>query len=515
MAESGFRKWIITITVIFASLLEIVDTTVVNVALTNIMGNLGATLEEVAWLITAYAVANVIILPMSGWLSAKFGRRNYFVFSIMLFTLASLGCGNSTNIWELALFRFIQGIGGGALLSTSQSILFETFKPEERGMANAIFGIGVVIGPTLGPTLGGFITDHFSWPWIFYINLPLGIIAALLAMYYIRDQKEVQKPPRVDWWGIMLLITSVGALQVVLERGEAEDWFETTYISLLTLVSIIGVLLFIWREMSIDHPVVDLRILKDRSLAIGMIFTFVLGFGLYASVFVLPIFVQNLLGFTAQQTGEIFIPSGLVTIIVMPIVGTLLKKNFPAQLLAACGFVLFFVFTSQLSQQTLASGEHDFFYPLLIRGIGMGFLFVPLTTLALSGLNHRNMAQGVGLNNMMRQLGGSFGVALMTTFIQQRVAKHFNDLIAHVTVYDTQVQQRLTAYTQAFIQKGYAYADAQQVALKALNGAVMKQAMLMAYTDAFWIVGVFFLFCIPFLAFQRKSKAAVAVEGAH
>lgn len=516
MAETGFSKWIITITVILASLLEIVDTTVVNVALSQIQGNLGATLEDVAWLITAYAVANVVILPMTGWLSAKFGRRNYFVFSILLFTVASVLCGNSTNIWELAAFRFIQGIGGGALLSNSQAILFETFKPEERGMANAIFGIGVVIGPTLGPTLGGFITDHFSWPWIFYINLPIGIIAALMSLYFIKDNQHVKKPEGNDWLGIFLLVLSVGSLQVVLERGESEDWFEATYISVLTLISIVGVLLFIWRELEAKHPVVDLRILKDRSLAIGMIFTFVLGFGLYASVFVLPIFVQSLLGFTAQQSGELFIPSGLVTVFIMPIVGMLLRKNFPAQLLAGVGFLLFYVFTSMLSKQTMLSGESDFFYPLLIRGIGMGCLFVPLTTLALSGLNSKNMTQGVGLNNMMRQLGGSFGVALMTTFIQNRIHKHTSDLVSHVTVYDTTALQRLNMYVQAFLQKGYSYADAQMAAYKALYGSVMKQAMLMSYTEAFWVVGVFFLICIPFLVFQRKSKnAAVSMEGAH
>src|ERR1044071_9297 len=238
MAEKGFAKWIIVITVILAALLELIDSTVVNVALNDIMGNLGATLEDVAWVVTAYAVANVIILPMNGWLSARFGRRNYFAFSIALFTVASFLCGNAGNIWELIIFRFIQGIGGGALLSTSQSILFETFKPEERGMATAIFGIGVVLGPTFGPTLGGWITDHYSWPWIFYVNIPLGIIAALLTLTYIKNSEYHTRPPKTDWPGIFLLIAGIGSLQILLERGEAEAWFESRLITMLAFISV-------------------------------------------------------------------------------------------------------------------------------------------------------------------------------------------------------------------------------------------------------------------------------------
>ncbi|MEO5674402.1 MAG: DHA2 family efflux MFS transporter permease subunit, partial [Chitinophagales bacterium] len=429
MAEQGFRKWIITLTVILASLLELIDTTVVNVALPNIMGNLGATLEDVGWVVTAYAVANVIILPISGWLSLKFGRRNYFLFSIILFTVASFFCGNANNIWELIAFRFIQGIGGGGLLSTAQAILIETWPKEQLGMATALFGLGVVMGPTLGPTLGGYITDHFSWPWIFYINIPLGIIAVLMTLEFIRGLKDKSMANQgIDWLGIILLSVSVGSLQTVLERGESEDWFNTTYISVLAFVALAGLVGFAWRELTFDHPVVDLRILKNRAFSIGIFTTFILGFGLFGSVFIFPVFVQNLLGFTAQQTGEMLIPGGLSTIVMMPMVGILLRKGFPAQIMATLGFVLFFVFTEMLRQSNLESGWGDFALPLIVRGLGLSLLFVPLTTLALSGLTGKDIAQGTGLNNMMRQLGGSFGIAMITTILHLRQGYHRNIL---------------------------------------------------------------------------------------
>jgi DHA2 family multidrug resistance protein len=517
MAEVGFRKWIITITVILASLLELVDTTVVNVSLPQIMGNLGATLEDVGWVVTAYAVANVIILPMSGWLSLQFGRRNYFVFSIILFTVSSFFCGNAHNIWELVAFRFIQGLGGGGLLSTAQAILIETWPKEQLGMATAMFGLGVVVGPTLGPTLGGYITDQFSWPWIFYINIPLGIIATLLTLEYIRGMRDKSmQGQRIDWLGIFLLTVSVGALQIVLERGESEDWFETSYITVLSFVAVVGLLSFIWQELTIPTPVVDLRIMKSRAFAVGIFTTFILGFGLFGSVFIFPVFAQNLLGFTAQQTGELLIPGGLATIFMMPMVGQFLKRGFPAQIMAVFGFILFFVFTEMLRRSSLSSGWGDFVWPLVVRGIGLSLLFVPLTTLALSGLQGKDIAQGTGLNNMMRQLGGSFGIAIITTLLHLRQGYHRNQLLEHVNIYDPALNERVNMLTQSFVAKGFSLLDAQQAAYKAIEGAVLKQTYLLSYLDGFYFVGIFFLFCIPLLFLQPFKKAnPAAAAGAH
>jgi DHA2 family multidrug resistance protein len=518
MAEKGFAKWIIVVTVITAALLELIDSTVVNVALNQIMGNLGATLEDVAWVITAYAVANVIILPMNGWLAATFGRRNYFAFSIILFTVASFLCGNASNIWELIIFRFIQGIGGGALLSTSQAILFETFKPEERGMATAIFGIGVVLGPTFGPTLGGWITDHYSWPWIFYVNIPLGILAAILTITYIKNSDYHVKPPKTDRLGIGLLVVGIGALQVLLERGETEDWFETRYITVLAFVSAIAIITFIWWELRVEYPVVNLRVLTgSRQLAFGMTFTFILGFGLYASLFIFPIFVQGLLGWTAEQTGLLLMPSGLISLFVMPTVGALLRKGVPPQYLATIGFIMFFTFTYFLRTSNLSSGWSDFMWPQLIRGIGMGFMFVPITNFALGGLAPKDMAQGTGLNNMMRQLGGSFGIAAVATFIHSRSAFHRSTLLENINIYDTETQSRLGAYTAGFMQKGFDHGTAEMMANKALDGSVIRQSMLLSYMDNFWIVGIFFLCCIPLLLLQprTKSQAKISAADAH
>lgn len=515
MAETGLKKWIITITVITAALLELIDTTIVNVSMPQIQGNLGATLEDIAWITTGYAVANVIILPMSGWLGDKFGRKNYFLTSIIIFTIASFLCGNATSLEELVVFRILQGLAGGGLISTSQAILLETWPPEEVGTATAMFGLGAVVGPTLGPTIGGYITDHFSWPWIFYVNIPVGIIAAITTYLFVKPTAKEGAGKPIDWWGIILLALTVGSLQTVLEKGESEDWFATGYIIALTAITIIGGLLFVWRELSTEFPVVNFKIFKKKSFSIGMFTSFILGFGLYGSVFIFPIFCQNLLGFSALQTGEILLPGGIATIIMMPFIGKMLKKGIPAQFMATGGLFLFFVFLMMLSNSTLLSGTSDFFWPLIIRGIGLSLLFVPLTTLAIQDLQGKEIGQGTGLNNMGRQLGGSFGIAALTTFIHVRQGTHRNNLLTNINEYSTAFVERLNALTNGFISKGYTYLDAKAAALKAIEGTVIKQTMLLTYLDAYWIVGVIMLCCIPLLYFQKFKKNVSLPVDAH
>jgi DHA2 family multidrug resistance protein len=506
MAEKGLKKWVITFTVITASLLELIDTTIVNVAIPQIQGNLGATLEDVAWLSTGYAVANVIILPMSGWLGSRFGRKNYFLLSIILFTIASFLCCNATNLEELIAFRILQGLAGGGLISTAQAILIETWPREDVGIATALFGLGAVVGPTVGPTIGGYLLEISSWPLIFYVNIPVGILAAYCTYMFVRETPKDGKGMPVDWYGIALLAIAVGSLQTLLEKGESEDWFATPYITALAIASVVGLLLFIWREMSTDHPIVNFKIMRHRSFSVGMFTSFVLGFGLYGSVFVFPIFCQNLLGFSPLQTGELLFPGGLCTIVMMPFIGIMLKKNIPAQFMATIGMFLFFVFCSMLSNSTLQSGTNDFFLPLMIRGVGMALLFVPLTTLAIQDLKGAEIGQGSGLNNMMRQLGGSFGIAALTTLIHVRQGFHRSNLITNVNEYNPAFTERFNAFIHNFINKGYGYLDAKVLATKAIEGTVTKQSLLLTYNDAYWVAGLIMLCSIPLLYLQKFKK---------
>lgn len=499
MAKLTIDKWIVILTVISAALLQLIDTSIVNVSLIQMMGNLGATLGDISWVVTGYAASNVVMITLSGWLSSKFGRKNYFAASIILFTVSSVLCGISTNVWELVFFRVIQGIGGGGLLSTAQAILIETFPKEDIGLANAIFGVGVIIGPTIGPALGGYITDNYSWPWIFYINVPIGIIATICTLAFIKEPAEKMKTGRMDWFAIIFLAVGIGALQVVLEKGEKEDWFETTYIIILTVLAVVGLVAFVWRELIVKNPVVDLSIMKHRSFAVGSIFNFILGFGLFASVFVVPVFAQNILGFTATDTGYLMMPGSIVTGIMMPVVANVMKKKVSPYLLSGIGFVLFFIFTFLLSDLNLTVGEHDFFWPLIIRGIGLGMIFIPLTTISLSGLTGKEIPQGTALSNMIRQMGGSFGTAIMTTYISTRTKFHYETLRDHVSSFDITTQDRFQSFKNLFISKGYSVYEATQQALVSMQGAVMKQAQMLTYRDTFLIVGAFFIVCIPLL----------------
>ncbi len=515
MAKLTLDKWIVIATVISAALLQLIDTSIVNVSLIQMMGNLGATLGDISWVVTGYAASNVVMITLSGWLSSKFGRKNYFAASIILFTLSSILCGISTNVWELVFFRVIQGIGGGGLLSTAQAILIETFPKEDIGLANAIFGVGVIIGPTIGPALGGYITDNYSWPWIFYINVPIGIIATICTILFIKEPAEKMKTGPMDWWAIIFLAVGIGALQVVLEKGEKEDWFETTYITILSVSAVVGMIAFVWRELIVKSPVVDLSIMKYRSFAVGSIFNFILGFGLFASVFVVPVFAQNILGFTATDTGYLLMPGSIVTGIMMPVVAGFMKKNVSPYLLSGIGFILFFTFTYMLSDLNLTVGKEAFFWPLIIRGIGLGMIFIPLTTLSLSGLTGREIPQGTALSNMIRQMGGSFGTAIMTTYISSRTKFHVETLRDHISSFDALTRDRLNSFQNLFLSKGSSAYEAAQQALAAMQGALTKQALMLTYRDTFLVVGAFFIVCIPLLLLfigSKKTKSSPPVD---
>ncbi|MFB6454276.1 DHA2 family efflux MFS transporter permease subunit [Chitinophaga sp. Hz27] len=510
LIEYGSRRVIITITAIFCALLEIVDTTIVNVALNDMRGNMGATMSEIGWVITAYAIGNVIIVPMTSWLSQQFGRRNYFAVSIIIFTVASFLCGNSSTMWELVLFRFIQGVGGGALLVTSQTIITESYPPEKRGTAQAIYGLGVIIGPTLGPPLGGWITDNYAWPYIFYINIPIGVIATLLTLQFVRSPKygEKKSASEIDFLGIGLLAATVGSLQYVLERGQEDDWFNDPMITILAVTSALSLFFFIWRELTYKNPIVELRVLKNGNLRVGTILSFILGFGLYGSTFIIPLYTQGTLGWTATQSGMLMIPASLTTAFMMPIIGKLLEKGVPQQYLVAGGMFLFFVFCFWGYNVLTPSdtGSKDFFWMLNVRGIGMGLLFIPITTLALSSLKGQQIGQGAAFTGMMRQLGGSFGVALITTFMTRRTQMHRSDLVANLNVNNPDVVNRTAQLQHNFQGHGMDAGTALKSGYQLLDYSVMKQAATMSYMDVFLYLGIMFLICIPFVLMVKGNK---------
>jgi MFS transporter, DHA2 family, multidrug resistance protein len=510
----GFAKWIIVATVISATMLELIDTTIVNVALSQISGNLGATIEDASWVVTAYAIANVIVIPMTGFLASYFGRKNYYLASILIFTFSSYMCGNADGLWELVAWRFLQGVGGGALLSTSQAILFDTFEISERPIAAAIFGMGVIIGPTIGPTLGGMIVDNFHWSLIFDINVPVGIIAAFLVFNFIDKQPHEyninRKAIRIDYIGIVLLVVWVGSLQYILEKGQSEDWFAATHIVVLTIAAVVSFILFIWWELTTDSPAVNLSVLKNRTLAITTLLTFIMGMGMYCSMFVYPVWMQRVMGFTPTLTGESLFPGAIVAAIMMPIVGKQIQRGVPPKFLITFGFFSFAVFCFWMSTASAEAGVMFFFLPLLLRGFGAAMLSVPLTNQAVSGLTPMEMPQGIAINNMLRQLGGSFGIAFMNTYVARQYSVHRVQLLNYVTSDNPIAMERLNQTAGAVAAKGVNALDAHQVGLSLLDNVVTRQAYVLTYLDAFRIVGIFFILVLPVMLLVKKNNASAA-----
>lgn len=506
------KETILVVTVIAAAVMELIDTSIVNVALSHMSGNLGATLEDTSWVITAYAIANVIIIPITSFLVLRLGRRNYYIGSVIAFTFFSFMCGQASNIWTLVAFRFLQGIGGGALLSVSQAIVFEIFPKEKRNVASALFGIGVFVGPTIGPTLGGYITEFYDWPWIFYINVPIGITVAVICYMLLKEPPIKQEAGKVDWLGIFFLAIGVGSLQTVLERGETDDWFEANYIILLSVTAFFGLLLFIWWELKTNNPVVNLKVLRSKNLTLAAVLTFISGVGLFSSVFLTPVFAQRLLGFTPTQTGLLLLPGALLAIGGLIISATLLQKGVSPIVMITTGMLLFVLFSWQMSHLSLDASANRITTSLIWRAVGLAVVTVPLTTLAVSSLEPQDIPQGAALNNMMRQLGGSFGLAMVNTYLTNRNAVHRTDLVSNFTGDNPEAVKRISDYTGYFMQHGFGLLEAKQKALKVVDAVITKQSNLMSYDDAYLMVGIVFLFALPLLLLARKRKAGMQVK---
>jgi DHA2 family multidrug resistance protein len=500
------NKWIIALTVMLPTLIEIVDTSVVNVALDHIRGSLSAGIDESTWTITSYLVSNAIIIPMTGWLSRLFGRKRYLILSISLFTLSSLLCGMAWNLQSLIFFRVLQGIGGGALQPISQSILLETFPRKQHGMAMAIFGVGIMFGPIIGPLLGGWITDNWSWHWIFFINIPIGVVSILMVIFFIVDPHYMKRARmKIDYWGLAFLALGLGCLQIVLDKGQIEDWFSSPFITWFALISAASLIVFAIRELYAEHPIVNLRAFKNVTFSSGNGLMFFAFFNLFGSIVLLPIYLQTLMGYTATLAGMVLGPGGLATLIAMPIAGRLVTKVNPKGLLAF-GIIVAAWSTHLMSQFSLSADFHTVIWPRIVLGVGMGFLFIPLTTLTMSEIRKEDMANATSIYNLLRNLGGSFGVAFVTTMIARRGQLHEVRLIEHLTPYDINYQVATQKAAAMLQNHGFDPTMADQGGLGVIYRGLLKQASMMAFNDAFFLLSVFLICIVPLVLLMRKGK---------
>ncbi|MBI5099096.1 MAG: DHA2 family efflux MFS transporter permease subunit [Nitrospirae bacterium] len=500
------NKWLVALTVMLPTLIEIIDTSVVNVSLDHIRGSLSAAIDESTWTITSYLVSNAIIIPMTGWLSRYFGRKRYLIFSISLFTLSSLLCGLAWNLQSLVFFRVLQGIGGGALQPISQSVLLETFPPVQHGMAMAIFGVGIMFGPIVGPLLGGWITDNWSWHWIFFINIPIGIISILLVIFVIIDPPYMKRMKmKIDYWGLAFLAMGLGCLQIVLDKGEREAWFTSNFIIWLSIVSAVSLTLFIIIELFAEHPIVNLKTFKNLTFTTGNIIMFSAFFNLFGSIVLLPIFLQSLMGYTSTLAGMVLGPGGFATLIAMPIAGRLITKTNPRRLLGF-GIIVAAYSTYLMSQFNLAADFNTIIWPRVVLGVGMGFIFIPLTTMTMSGIRKEEMGNATGIYNLLRNLGGSFGVAFITTMITRRAQFHQTRLVEHLSPFNRSYQITSSQLSQIFQQKGFDPVTAQQAGLSSIYGQLLRQASMLSFNDAFYLLSILMTCTLPLLILMRRNK---------
>ncbi|HEY3490130.1 MAG TPA: DHA2 family efflux MFS transporter permease subunit [Candidatus Deferrimicrobiaceae bacterium] len=501
------NKWIIALTVMLPTLIEIIDTSVANVSLDHIRGSLSAGIDESAWVLTSYLVSNAVVIPMTGWLARTFGRKRYMIFSVSLFTFASLMCGAAQSLNMLIFFRVLQGIGGGGLQPMSQSVLLETFPPKEHGMAMALFGIGAMFGPIAGPLMGGYITDMMSWRWIFYINIPIGLFAIFMVSIFIEDPAYIRDAVKTkpDRWGIALLVVWVGSLQMILDKGQREDWFQSEFILVLSAVALLALLAFVMVELWFaEHPVVDLRVFRNVSFTTGNALMFIAFFNLMGSIVLLPLYAQMLLGYTATLAGYVLSPGGVATLVCMPITGRLITNHNPKYILFL-GIGLCAVATHLMSQFTLGADFAALMWPRIVLGFGMGFLFIPLTTLTLSSIPKREMGNATSAYNLLRNLGGSVGIAFSTTIFGRRAQLHQAHLTEHLTWFDRGFTE---AIARGRMLMGHGMpelaASADRMTMGRLYAQAVRQATMMGFNDAFWILSMLMFGILPLILLLKR-----------
>jgi len=514
-ATQGVNPWLIAASVMLATFMEVLDTAIASVALPYIAGSLSATTDEATWVLTSYLVANAIILPASNWFSLKFGRKRFLMSCVAIFTVSSFACGAAWSLPVLLLARVIQGAGGGALQPLSQAILLESFPPRKRGAAMAVFAFGIVVAPVIGPTLGGWLTDTYSWRYAFYINIPIGMLALYMINRFIHDPAFIKnaKVPAFDNLGFGALIIWTGCLQIVLDKGQEDDWFGATWIRWAVAALVVSFIYFIWRSWNCKYALVDLKVLKDRNFLLGSILIFLFGVGIYSTVTVLPLFYQELLGYTAFTAGLVVAPRGLGAICGMPIIGYLSNKLDPRWLLTF-GFLTFGLTTLYFGSITLDISPTTLFLPILITGFGLSFVFVPISTAAYGTLDNKQIGNASGIFNLMRNVGGSIGISIASTLLTRRTDVHQNEIINSVPITGQQFQSSI-ASTQHALTNSYGAANTLAPAQATLYQELSRQASAWAFIDVFRWLSLLCFFCVIVVWFFKKVKLGKAPAGAH
>ena len=507
--------WLIAVSVMLATFMEVLDTSIASVALPYIAGSLSATNDEATWVLTSYLVANAIILPASTWFSLKFGRKRFLITCIIIFTVSSFACGAATSLGMILLARAVQGAGGGALQPLSQSILLESFPPDKRGSALAVFALGVVVAPVLGPTLGGYLTDTYSWRWAFYINIPIGILAVLLIMRFVQDPSYIKnaKPGRIDAIGLGLLAVWLGALQIILDKGQEDDWFGATWIRWTSALLVISFVAFIIRQLTHDKPLVDLRVFKSRNFRLGCILIGIFGGALYGLITLLPLFYQELLGYTAYAAGWAVSPRGIGAIVAMPIIGILTAK-IDNRWLIAMGFALFGISGLWFGEVNLAISQWSFLWAIIISGFGSGSVFVPLSATTVAGLPNEEIGNASGLYNLFRNVGGSIGISVVNTIVARHEQLHQNELVHSLAPSSHNFQQQATQLAQYLYQQGYGPVESVQKAYALIGVELSAQARLWSYVDDFRYLALVCFACIPIVFLLKKTVGRKGAAGA-
>ena len=508
------NKWLVTASIGFGSLMAAIDSSIVNVALPHIRGAVGATIEEITWVSTSYIIATVLVMPLTGFLGSLLGQKRLYIASLIVFVIGSALCGVARSLPTLVLYRAIQGLGGGALQPTQQAILRQTFPPKEQGMAMAMFAMVIMVGPAVGPTLGGWITDNYSWPWIFYINLPVGALGIFMTLRNVHEPADVLAANRArgialrknfDLAGIVLMCMCVSTLQYVLEEGTRADWFDSPRITICTAVCVISGAAFGIREMTAVSPVVNLRLFRDRTFASATVIGGVMFAMLMGSMFLLPVYMEEILGFNATQSGTALMPRTLAMMVIVPLVGRLYNKVPPAILVGA-GIIFFALGSYGLSHITLVSSTTDIILPMIVTGFGFAFLFIPLTTVALDNIPRAQVADAAGLNSFVRQIGGSIGLTIFATLLTRFGKSATVSVGANVTMLRSEVAQQLYGARALFMSRGMDPVGAESAAIRSMAGRVGLQATVLAFERVFLLQGLVFLGVLPLLVFLRRAK---------